>query len=179
MKKIETSIRDLFLIENKSYSDNRGFFMEIFNFKSLNEMGINTSFVQDNFSVSKKGVLRGLHFQRDEWAQAKLVTVLRGEVFDVAVDLRLDSPTYKKYFGTVLSSNNKMQMYIPRGFAHGFLVLSEEAEFFYKCDNFYNPQFDGGIRYDDNEINIAWPNPDSELIISDKDKSLPYLRNLK
>ena len=130
--------------------------METYSKQEFKKIGITSDFVQDNHSKSSKGVLRGLHFQK-QYSQAKLVRVIKGEVFDVAVDLRKNSPTYAKYYGVVLSEENKLQFYIPKGFAHGFLVLSEEAEFVYKCDEFYHPEDEGGILWNDKTININWP----------------------
>lgn len=170
-KKKETGIEGLYVIEPTVFEDNRGFFMETYNKKDFEEIGINTEFVQDNHSKSVKGVLRGLHFQK-EFPQAKLVKVIKGEVYDVAVDLRKDSKTYGKYYGIILTQENKLQFYIPRGFAHGFLVLSEEAEFTYKCDELYHPNDEGGIIWNDKTINIEWPLDKIENIIqSDKDKN--------
>lgn len=158
------------------YRDDRGYFFESFNAKSFNkETGINTAFVQDNQSHSVKGVLRGLHFQTGEFAQAKLVRVLKGEVLDIAVDVRRASPTFGQYFSVVLSENSRTQIYIPRGFAHGFLVLSEVVDFFYKCDNFYNKAAEGGIIYNDPQINIDWQMQPEKLVISGKDLTLPQL----
>ena len=169
-KKTETGIRDLYVIEPTIFNDNRGFFMETYNDKEFKEIGINYSFVQDNHSKSSKGVLRGLHFQK-EHSQAKLVRVIKGEVFDVAVDLRKTSETFGKYYGLILSEENKKQLMIPRGFAHGFLVLSDEAEFVYKCDDFYYADDQCGIIWNDPSINIKWPLDNIEnIILSDKDK---------
>lgn len=172
-KKKETGIEGLYVIEPTVFEDNRGFFMETYNKKDFEEIGINTEFVQDNQSKSIKGVLRGLHFQK-EYPQAKLVRVIKGEVYDVAVDLRKDSKTYGKYYGVTLTEKNKLQFFIPRGFAHGFLVLSEEAEFTYKCDDLYHPNDEGGIIWNDKKINIEWPLEKiggiSNIIQSDKDK---------
>lgn len=170
-KKRETGIEGLYVIEPTVFEDNRGFFMETYNKKDFEEIGITTEFVQDNHSKSVKGVLRGLHFQK-KFPQAKLVKVIKGEVYDVAVDLRKDSKTYGKYYGIILTEKNKLQFYIPRGFAHGFLVLSEEAEFTYKCDELYHPNDEGGIIWNDKTINIEWPLDKIENIIqSDKDKN--------
>ena len=175
MKSIETKIKNLLLIEPKVFEDSRGFFMESYNYNTFKELGINNIFVQDNFSKSSKGVLRGLHFQKEEYAQAKLVNVLRGAVIDVTVDLRKDSETFGKCFITELNEKNKRMLFIPRGFAHGFLTLEDNTEFFYKCDNFYNPKSEVGIIWNDTDLNINW-NLDKynikekELIISEKDK---------
>ena len=180
MKFISTTISDCFVIEPKVISDERGYFMESFNEKIfLNEVGQNVHFVQDNQSFSTKGVLRGLHYQCGEHAQAKLVRVLQGEVLDVAVDIRPNSATYGQYEAVVLSAENQKQFFVPRGFAHGFLVLSETATFFYKCDNFYNKESEGGIIFDDSTLNIDWNFPTDQLIISEKDTILPNLDKAK
>lgn len=171
---IKTEIEDLFIIEPKIFGDNRGYFMETYNKKDFENAGINLKFVQDNQSKSKKGVLRGLHFQK-KFPQSKLVRVLEGEVFDVAVDLRKDSKTYGKWVGVILSAENNRQFMIPRGFAHGFLVLSESATFTYKCDEFYHPEDEGGIMWNDPDINVTWPKMD-EIILSEKDKNHPLLK---
>jgi len=172
-KKIETGIEGLYVIEPTVFEDDRGYFMETYSKKEFETIGINTEFVQDNQSKSSKGVLRGLHFQIN-YPQSKLVRVIKGEVYDVAVDLRKDSKTYGKYYGIVLSDKNKAQFLIPRGFAHGFLVLSNEAEFVYKCDDFYHPGDEGGLIFDDKTINIDWPfekiGGKDKLILSEKDK---------
>ncbi|MBQ6486177.1 dTDP-4-dehydrorhamnose 3,5-epimerase [Candidatus Saccharibacteria bacterium] len=173
--KKETGIEGLFVIEPTVYSDERGYFMETYVKKDFVELGIDTEFVQDNQSKSKKGVLRGLHYQID-YPQSKLVRVISGEVYDVAVDLREGSETYGKYFGEILSAENKKQFFIPKGFAHGFLVLSDEAEFVYKVDDFYHPNDEGGIIYNDETINIDWPLDRVEnLILSEKDQKWPTL----
>lgn len=168
----ETFIDGVYVIEPKVFGDQRGYFMETYNEEVFFNNGLSYRFVQDNQSSSKKGVLRGLHFQK-KFPQAKLVRVLSGEVFDVAVDLRANSKTYGKYFGILLSSNNKKQLLIPRGFAHGFLVLSENAVFAYKCDDYYHPEDECGIIWNDESINIEWPIV-GNLILSEKDqKYLP------
>lgn len=180
MKFIPTALKDCYIIEPKIIGDERGYFMESFNEKTFEEnTGKQVHFVQDNQSFSKKGVLRGLHYQAGEFAQAKLVRVLEGEVLDVAVDIRPDSETYGKSVSVILSAENQKQFFIPRGFAHGFIVLSETAVFFYKCDNFYNKESEGGISYDDKTLNIDWKLAKSELIISEKDQTLPALENAK
>ncbi|MDF2881102.1 MAG: rmlC [Clostridiaceae bacterium] len=172
---MKTDIEGLMVIEPKVFGDSRGYFMETYNEKDFKTAGINVKFVQDNQSKSRKGVLRGLHFQR-EYQQAKLVRVLSGEVFDVAVDLRKGSPTYKNCYGVVLSAQNSKQFYVPTGFAHGFLVLSDEAEFAYKCTDFYHPECEGGIVWNDPQIGIDWPlSGINELLLSDKDKRLKTL----
>ncbi len=170
----KTAIDGVLIIEPKKFGDCRGYFMETYNEADFKALGIHTTFVQDNQSSSTKGVLRGLHFQKTH-PQAKLVRVIDGEVFDVAVDLRKGSLTYGKYVGVVLSSENNRQFYIPRGFAHGFLVLSESAQFVYKCDDFYHPEDEGGICWNDPDIAIAWPDVGS-LILSEKDKKHPTLK---
>ncbi len=174
VKRIETGIDGLYVIEPTVFEDNRGFFMESYNKRDFEEIGINANFVQDNHSKSVKGVLRGLHFQK-EYPQAKLVRAIKGEVYDVAVDLRKDSKTYGKYYGVLLSEENKKQFFIPRGFAHGFLVISDEAEFLYKTDDFYHPNDEGGIPYNDVKIGIDWPLEKvggvENIIQSEKDKN--------
>ncbi|MBQ6443049.1 MAG: dTDP-4-dehydrorhamnose 3,5-epimerase [Methanosphaera sp.] len=166
----ETSIEGVYVIEPTVFGDERGYFMETYQKEEFAEAGIDEEFVQDNQSKSKKGVLRGLHFQYTQ-PQGKLVRVIRGEVFDVAVDLRKDSPTYAKWEGVILSEDNKKQFYIPPGFAHGFVVLSDTAEFTYKCTDYYKADDEGGIKWDDEEIAINWPIDDlDEIILSDKDK---------
>lgn len=180
MKLIETKLKGCFIIEPNVIKDERGYFMESYNEAKLSgAIGQPLRFVQDNESFSTKGVLRGLHYQCGEHAQAKLVRVLQGEVLDVAVDIRPNSPTYGQFETAVLSAENKKQFYIPRGFAHGFLVLSETATFFYKCDNFYNKESEGGIFYNDPTINIDWNFNSNELIISDKDRIQPLFENAK
>lgn len=171
---VKTEIEGVFIIEPKVFGDNRGYFMETYNEKDFVNAGLNYKFVQDNQSKSKKGVLRGLHFQKN-YPQAKLVRVLEGEVFDVAVDLRKNSATYGKWVGVVLSEENKKQFMIPRGFAHGFVVLSESATFAYKCDEFYHPEDEGGIMYNDPNLGIVWPY-NGEVLLSEKDKKHPLLK---
>ena len=177
-EKQETGIDDLYVIKPTVFEDNRGFFMETYSKRDFEEIGINSEFVQDNHSKSTKGVLRGLHFQK-EYPQSKLVRVVKGEVYDVAVDLRKDSKTYGKYYGVVLSEENKLQFFIPKGFAHGFLVLSEEAEFVYNCDDFYHQGDEGGVIWNDEKIGIKWPlekvGEKQNLIQSEKDKNWPNL----
>ena len=171
MNYTKTEIEGVIIIEPKVFGDNRGYFMETYNEKEFKANGLNYNFVQDNQSKSKAGVLRGLHFQKNH-PQAKLVRVLEGEVFDVAVDLRKNSSTYGKWVGVILSEENKKQFMIPRGFAHGFVVLSEKATFAYKCDEFYHPEDEGGIMWNDPEIGIVWPY-EGELLLSEKDKKHP------
>jgi dTDP-4-dehydrorhamnose 3,5-epimerase len=168
-KFIKTSIEGVYIIEPTVFGDDRGYFMETYHEEEFKEAGLNLNFVQDNQSKSKKGVLRGLHFQYTK-PQGKLVRVLKGVVFDVAVDLRRNSPTYGKWESIILSEENKKQFYIPEGFAHGFLVLSEDAEFTYKCTDFYDPEDEGGILWNDSSIAIDWPVDNIEIILSEKDK---------
>lgn len=175
---ISTPIKDLYVIKPKVFGDNRGFFLETYQKKDFLSLGLDYDFVQDNHSKSKKGVLRGLHYQVN-YPQAKCVRVIQGEVFDVAVDLRKGSPTYGKWYGIRLSSENKLMLMIPRGFAHGFLVLSDEAEFMYKCDEYYHPEDEGGIIYNDSDINIEWPHIDTEILLSEKDKKHPNFKDIK
>lgn len=173
----ETTIKGVYIIDAKVYGDNRGYFMETYKESDFREAGMDYKFVQDNQSSSRKGVLRGLHFQKKH-PQAKLVRVIKGEVFDVAVDLRKNSPTYGQWVGAVLSEENKKQFLIPRGFAHGFLVLSDYAEFTYKCDDLYHPEDEGGIMWNDPTIGIKWPEA-GEIILSEKDKIQPLLADIK
>ena len=174
MKVKETPLKDCFIIEPTIFEDERGYFYEKFNEKKFEELtNSNGHFVQDNISRSSYGVLRGLHLQKGEHAQAKLVSCLEGSVWDVAVDLRVDSPTYGKWFGIELNEENKLQFYVPRGFAHGFSVLSETAVFAYKCDNFYNKESEAGIIYNDKDLKIDWKLPTEKIIISEKDEFLP------
>jgi len=169
------NILDVILIESKSFKDERGYFLDNFHQSVFEENNIVTKFVQDNFSYSKKNVLRGLHFQKNPKAQAKFVSVLKGEIFDVAVDLRKNSPTYMKWVSEKLSDINHKSLYIPEGFAHGFCVLSNDAYVMYKVNSNFFPEFDSGIIWNDPELNISWPI--SEPIISEKDKNLPLLKN--
>lgn len=174
----KADIEGLYVIEPTVFGDNRGYFMETYNFNEFKEAGLDMEFVQDNQSKSRKGVLRGLHFQKKH-PQGKFVRVLKGEVFDVAVDIRKGSKTYGKWFGVKLSEENKKQFYIPCGFAHGFLVLSDEAEFCYKCTDFYHPEDEAGIAFDDPEIGVKWPTKGiEELILSEKDKKWVKLKDL-
>ncbi len=173
----ELSIKGVFLIKPKIFKDERGYFTESYKKSDFSGYGINVEFVQDNFSFSKKNVIRGLHFQKTPYEQAKLVRCIKGKIIDVAVDLRPSSPTYKKWVSVILSDENSCILFIPRGFAHGFGVLSDEAYVYYKCDNEYRAEYDSGVRYDDPEINISWgiENP----IISEKDLKLPFLKDLR
>lgn len=174
----KTKIDGVYIIEPKVLGDNRGYFMESYNKEQFDEAGLNMIFVQDNESKSSKGVLRGLHFQKRH-SQGKLVRVTKGEVFDVAVDLRTGSPTYGQWESVILNEENKKQFYIPEGFAHGFLVLSEEAVFNYKCTDFYSPEYDGGVMWNDTDINIEWPLDVIEnIILSEKDKNHLNLKEL-
>jgi dTDP-4-dehydrorhamnose 3,5-epimerase len=167
-----------FIIDPRTFNDDRGFFFESYNEQKFNAgIGAEIKFVQDNQSFSTKGVLRGLHFQTGEYAQAKLVRVTRGEVLDIAIDLRKKSPTFGQCFEIVLSEENNLQLYIPRGFAHGFSVLSDSAVFQYKCDNYYNKESEGGLHYADPELNIDWGLPFDQLVVSDKDKELPFFKD--
>ena len=175
MKFIQTKISDVIIIEPTVYGDDRGYFLESYNQKKFEEVVGKISFVQDNESKSSKGVLRGLHFQKPPFEQAKLVRCIEGEVLDVAVDIRKKSKTYGKHVAVLLSGENKRQLFVPRGFAHGFLVLSDSATFAYKVDNTYAPEFDAGIRWNDKELNIQWGMEDSEVMISAKDAELPFL----
>jgi dTDP-4-dehydrorhamnose 3,5-epimerase len=180
MNFIETKLEGCFIIEPKVILDERGYFMESFNEQTFQKgIGKKIHFVQDNQSFSSCGVLRGLHYQTKEHAQAKLVRVLQGEVLDVAVDIRPDSQTYGHYVSVLLTAENQKQFFVPRGFAHGFLVLSETATFFYKCDNFYNKESEGGIIYNDASLGIDWQFDMEKLLISDKDKAQPNLQNAR
>lgn len=180
MNFIPTSLAGCFIIEPKIFFDDRGYFMESFNEITFSELsGQKVHFVQDNQSFSTRGVLRGLHYQTGVYAQAKLVRVLSGEVLDVAVDIRPESTTYGQHVSVVLSAENQKQLFVPRGFAHGFLVLSETATFFYKCDNFYNKESEGGIIYNDSVIGIDWQMCENDLILSEKDLIQPTLDHAK
>jgi dTDP-4-dehydrorhamnose 3,5-epimerase len=180
LKVIETPIKDLFVIQPQVFNDSRGYFFESFNQKKFNELtNTNTQFVQDNQAFSTYGVLRGLHYQLNPFSQAKLVSVLHGKVLDVAVDVRKGSSTFGKHFSIELSDENKTQLFVPRGFAHGYVVLSETAHFFYKCDNFYSKENEGGIAFNDASLNIDWQIDLSKAILSDKDIILPSVENAK
>lgn len=180
MNFIETKLKGCFLLEPKIILDERGYFMESFNVNTFQKgIGQPVHFVQDNQSYSTRGVLRGLHYQTGEHAQAKLVRVLQGEVLDVAVDIRPESDTYGQHVAVLLSAENQKQLFIPRGFAHGFVVLSETATFFYKCDNFYNKESEGGIIFNDPSLQIDWQLSESELLISEKDNILTVLKEAK
>ena len=176
----QTHLLGCFIIEPKVFEDERGYFFESFNKESFNKLiGIEVNFVQDNESKSTKGVLRGLHYQIGEFAQAKLVRVIEGRVLDVVVDNRKDSKTFGQQFSAELSETNKKQLYIPKGFAHGFIVLSDTAIFSYKCDNYYNKASEGGIIYNDSTLNVDWQLPEAEFIISEKDLELPTFENCR
>jgi len=173
MKIIKTGLQGLLVIEPRVFEDNRGYFFECYNQKAFLDAGITTTFVQDNQSRSSYGVIRGLHYQLPPHAQAKLIRVFTGKIYDVALDLRRNSPTFKKWFGIEISAENRRQMLVPRGFAHGFAVLSETAEVFYKCDALYEPSFERGIKYDDPELAIDWHVPPQDALISTKDNANP------
>ena len=179
MEIIKTPLEDCFIIKPAVFTDARGYFMESFNEDAFKQAsGLDIHFVQDNQSFSSKGVLRGLHFQQGEHAQAKLVRVLKGEVLDVAVDLREGSATFGQHYSLLLSEANRLQFFVPRGFAHGFVVLSDHAEFFYKCDNYYNKASEGGLHYADPTLNIDWHLSSNSLLVSDKDAILPFLNEI-
>lgn len=170
----ETPLKGCYLVEAQIVEDNRGFFYEKFNRKIFEEQtGMSGDFVQDNVSQSNYGVVRGIHLQKGIYAQAKLVSCLRGRVFDVAVDLRPESPTFGKWYGVELNEENKLQLYVPRGFGHGFSVLSEQAVFFYKCDNYYNKEFEGSVVWNDSDLSIDWQIPVDKVVVSEKDKEQP------
>ena len=177
MKVIETEIEGVFILEPQVFGDDRGYFFESFSLKHFEEKVSKTVFVQDNESKSKYGVLRGLHYQLPPYTQAKLVRVVKGRVLDVAVDIRKGSPTFGKYVAVELSEENKLQFFLPKGFAHGFAVLSEEAIFQYKCDEYYAPDYEGAICYDDPDLGIDWRLPLEDIILSEKDKKHPRLRD--
>ena len=180
MKLNETGISGLIVIEPDVFGDSRGYFMESFSLRKFRELtGLDVDFVQDNESKSSYGVVRGLHFQRPPHAQSKLVRVVQGRVLDVAVDLREGSPTYGKHYAIELSGENHLQMFIPKGFAHGFAVLSDEAVFQYKCDEYYAPESEGAVAWDDPDLAIDWMLPKEDIRLSDKDKSNPNLKNHK
>jgi len=176
---ITTELPGLLVFEPKVFEDSRGYFFESYNENIFQQQGIQCHFVQDNQSSSSYGVIRGLHYQLNPHAQTKLVRVLAGRILDVAVDARNGSPTYGRYFSIELSSDNKKQLLVPKGFAHGFSVLSERAEVLYKCDGFYNKESEGGFRFDDPALKIDWQIPANNAIISDKDKILPFLEAVK
>ncbi|WP_405574669.1 dTDP-4-dehydrorhamnose 3,5-epimerase [Winogradskyella sp. Asnod2-B02-A] len=176
----ETKLQGCYIIQPQIFKDKRGYFVENYNQNSFNTaLGLEVNFVQDNESQSSKGVLRGLHYQLGEYAQAKLVRVIKGKVLDVVVDVRPKSSTFGEYFSIELSEENKTQLFVPRGFAHGFLVMEDETIFSYKCDNFYNKNSEAGIIYNDEDLDIDWKYPKQELIISEKDLILPNFKNAR
>ena len=177
MKIIETAIEDVVIIEPRLFKDERGYFFESFSQREFEEKIRKISFVQDNESKSSYGVLRGLHFQKPPYAQSKLVRVIKGAVLDVAVDIRKGSPTFGKHGAVKLTEENHLQLFIPRGFAHGFSVLSQEVIFQYKCDNFYAPQSEGALAWDDSDLNINWRIPTNQIILSEKDKHHEKLKD--
>jgi dTDP-4-dehydrorhamnose 3,5-epimerase len=179
MKKTETRLPGVYIIEPTIYHDDRGYFYESYSEKAFKALGLNTDFVQENQSKSKHGVLRGLHFQLPPYAQSKLVRVVKGYVLDVAVDIRKGSPTFGKYVAVMLSDSNHKQLYIPRGFAHGFITLSDEAILQYKCDNPYAPGYEGSVAWNDPEIGIDWPLIEKDIILSNKDMLAPKLKDAK
>ena len=171
----ETYIDGLLVIKPKVFADQRGYFFESYNKKQLENSGLTSDFVQDNQSKSSYGVIRGLHFQNSPHSQSKLVRVLSGMIYDVAVDLRKNSPTYLQWFGLEISEVNKLQLFVPKGFAHGFSVLSDETVVMYKCDEFYHPESESGIIYNDPQLKIDWKVPEKEMRVSEKDAILPSL----
>ena len=177
MEVIKTNIEGVIIVEPRIFKDGRGYFFESFSQREFEEKVCNTTFVQDNESKSSYGVVRGLHFQKPPFAQSKLVRVIKGAVLDVAVDIRKDSPTFGQYVSVELTGENHRQFFIPRGFAHGFSVLSEEVIFQYKCDNFYSPQSEGAIAWNDSDLNIDWRIPVEEVVLSEKDSKHPKLKD--
>ena len=174
-----TTLEDCFIVKPQVFHDDRGFFMETFNLSTFQKKtGLKTHFVQDNLSMSKRGVLRGLHFQKGTHAQAKLIQVLKGEILDVVVDIRRNSKTFGAHYKIVLNDTNHHQLFIPKGFAHGFVTLSKEALFSYKCDNFYDKESENGIIYNDETLSINWELPEDAIILSEKDKQLPAFKTL-
>lgn len=173
MEIIKTPIQDLVIVKPQIFADARGFFCETYNEKKYSDAGIGVKFVQDNQSKSSYGVVRGLHYQLNPHSQSKLVSVVRGAVWDVAVDLRSSSPTFGQWYGVELTEENHLQFFIPQGFAHGFSVLSETAVFTYKCDNLYNPALERGILFNDKALNIDWKIPESQYVVSEKDRKHP------
>ena len=175
----KADIEGVLIVEPRVFGDERGYFFESFSERDFAAAtGLDVKFVQDNESRSRRGVLRGIHFQREPYQQAKLVRVVQGRVLDVAVDIRPESPTFGKYVATELSGENHRQMFIPKGFAHGYVVLEDDTIFQYKCDEYYHPETEGGIAWNDPQIAIQWPLPESELILSEKDKNRPLLKDL-
>lgn len=175
MKLIETGVKGLVLLEPKVFGDSRGYFMESFNAKTLKSLGLDAEFIQDNQSSSKHGVVRGLHYQNAPYAQTKLVRVLSGTILDVVVDLRREEPTFGEHYAIEISAENKRQIYVPKGFAHGFSVLSDAAEILYKCDNYYHPEAEGGVLYNDPALKIDWGVKQELISLSEKDKKNPVL----
>ena len=175
MEIIDTPIQDVFLLKPNVFRDERGYFFESYHKQRLLDQGVDCQFVQDNEAKSNKGVLRGLHYQRGTDAQAKLVRVVTGSVFDVVVDIRPESTTYGNWYGVELSSENGFQLFVPKGFAHGYLVLEDNTIFAYKCDQYYSKASEGGIKFDDPNLNIKWPSLDMAYIVSVKDRILPYI----
>lgn len=179
MKVSETELKGCFIIEPQIFSDERGCFFESFNQKKFEKKtGLKVNFVQDNQSISQRGVIRGLHLQKGEFAQAKLTRVIKGRVLDVAVDLRKDSPTFGKHFSIELSGGNNKQLFVPKGFAHGFSVLEDDTIFAYKCDHYYNKESEGGVVYNDKELDIDWKLNKEEIVLAEKDKELKRFKNL-
>ena len=179
MKVYQTNIEGLVLLEPRVFPDPRGYFFESYSQRKMDDNGLKYSFVQDNQSKSTYGVIRGLHFQSPPFAQTKLIRVLEGAIYDVAVDIRKGSPTYGKWFGVELTDENKLQLLVPKGFAHGFSVISPTAVVMYKCDEFYHPEVDGGIIFNDSDLGIDWKVNTEKAIVSDKDLKLPFLKDLK
>jgi len=177
MKIEETSLSPVLLIKPNTFKDNRGEFLEVYREHLLRESGISTDFVQDNISTSKKGTIRGLHYQLPPSSQVKLVMVPHGKILDIAVDMRQNSPTFRQHFSTVLSSENRLMLLVPTGFAHGFAVLSDEATVYYKCNDYYNKELERGVRWDDPDLGIEWNIQDP--ILSDKDRALPLLGDIE
>lgn len=175
----QTSFAGVQLFEPRRFEDKRGYFYESYNKQLFAQAGIDCEFVQDNQAYSTFGVLRGLHYQLPPYPQAKLVRVVKGEVLDVIVDLRSEQPTYGKWLAVILSEHNHKQLFIPRGFAHGYLCLSPQVVFTYKCDNYYAPEYEAGIRYDDPQLNIQWGIPPEKLIVSERDRCLPFFKDSK
>lgn len=175
---IKTKIEGLVIVQPAVFGDERGYFMETYNKEEFEKQGLDMTFIQDNESKSKKGVLRGLHFQ-SKYSQGKLVRCTQGAVWDVGVDLRQGSKTYGQWAGVELSADNKTMFYIPEGFAHGFVVLTDEATFNYKCTNLYVPEYDGGIRWNDPDIGVEWPVEGMDLLLSEKDQNQPFLKDIK
>lgn len=179
MNVIETAIPDVKIVEPDRFGDARGWFCETYNAERYRKFGIDADFVQDNESFSSKGVVRGLHWQAAPSTQAKLMHVIHGAVWDVAVDIRKGSPTYGKYVAETLSAENRRQLYIPRGFAHGFIVLEDNTLFSYKCDNFYDPKSERGMRFDDPALGIKWPDVGAEIVLSEKDRRHPFFKDIE